>query len=123
VSLDERIEGVADHDAEVLQAHLVDALMHWWDELDERDGRAVEDLERLGKDDQRDGAPVPEVLPIGDRMPFEKRSRADVVVPLGNPVREMAEPVRRDVDAACCQPVSLLCCEGPVVTDDVLDRI
>ena len=41
---DERVERVADHDAEVLQPHLVDALVNGRDELDERDDLAVEDL-------------------------------------------------------------------------------
>jgi hypothetical protein len=33
VGFDELVEGVADHDTEVLQAHLVDALVHGRDEL------------------------------------------------------------------------------------------
>ena len=47
VGRDERVESVADHDAEVLQPHPVDALVHGRDELDERDGLAVEDLQRV----------------------------------------------------------------------------
>ena len=46
-----------------------------------------------------------------------------VLVPLGDTVREVAESVWGDVDAACGQPVSLLRGECPVVPDDVLDRI
>jgi hypothetical protein len=52
VGFDERVEGVADHDAEVLEPHLVDALVDGWVELDERDGLDVEDFERLRGDDQ-----------------------------------------------------------------------
>ena len=49
VGFDERVERVAHHDAEVLQPHLVDALVHWRDEFDERDDLVVEDFERLGE--------------------------------------------------------------------------
>jgi len=44
VGSDKRVESLADHDAEVLQPHLVDALMHGRDELDERDDLTVEDF-------------------------------------------------------------------------------
>ena len=84
---------------------------------------AVEDFERLGGNDQGDRAAVPDVLAIGDCVTFDEPAHMHVLVPLGHPVREVAEFVRGDVDAACGQPVSLLRGERPVVPDDVLDRI
>ena len=45
---DERVERVPDHDTQVLQAHLVDALVDGRNQLDQLDGLAVDDLERLG---------------------------------------------------------------------------
>jgi hypothetical protein len=47
----------------------------------------------------------------------------EVLVPLGDTVREVAERIRGDVDAARGQPVALMRDERPVVPDDVLDRI
>ena len=120
---DERLEGVADHDAEVLQPHLVDALVDGRDELDERDRLSVEDFERLGGNDQGDRSAVPHVLPIGDRMTLQQRPSVDVLVPLGHPEGEVTERVRGDVDAARQQAVALLGREGAVVADDVRDRI
>jgi hypothetical protein len=120
---DERVESVADHDAEVLQPHLVDALVDGRDELDERDDLSVEDFERLVGNDQGDRAAVPEVLAIGDGMAFNETPHLDVLIPLGDSVREVAEWVWGDVDAARRQPVSLLRGECAVVPDDVLDRI
>ena len=122
-ALDERVERVADHDAEVLQPHLVDALVDGRDELDERDDLAVEDLERLGGDDQGDRAAVPDVLAVGDRVALEERPDVDVLVPLGHAERQVAELVRRDVDAARQQAVALLRRERAVVADDVRDRV
>src|SRR6266540_3079341 len=58
----EVVDVVTDDDAEVLEAHPVDALVNGRDELDERDRSPVKDLERLGEHDQGDRTPVPEVL-------------------------------------------------------------
>ena len=108
MGFDEIVEGLAHHDPEVLQAHPVDALVHGWDQLDEGDDLAVEDVERLGGDDQGDGAAVPEVLAIGDRVAFEQRPDVDVLVPLRHADGEVAELVRADVDASGEEAVSLL---------------
>ena len=59
VGFDERVERVADDHPEVFQSHLVDTLVDWCDELDERDHLAVEDLERLGRNDEGDRSAVP----------------------------------------------------------------
>src|SRR5207249_10296012 len=109
--------------AEVLQAHPVDALVDGRDELDERDEGAVEDDERLRQQDLRHGPAVPDVLNVGGRVPLEEGPHVNVLLPLGDTVREVAEGIRGDVDAARRQPVALLSDEGQVVTDDVLDRI
>src|SRR3954468_8273478 len=123
VGLDERVECAADDDAEVLQAHLVDPLVDGRDELDQRDTLALEDVERLGGDDQGDRATVPYVLSIRDRMTLQQGSHVHVLVPLGHAEREVAERVRGDVDAARQQAVSLLRRERAVVADDVRDRV
>jgi hypothetical protein len=107
----------------VLEAHRVDALVDGRDELDERDERAVEDVERLRQQDLGHGPAVPDVLHVGDRVPLEEGPHVDVLVPFGDPVRVVAERIRGDVDAARRQPVALSSDEGPVVPDDVLDRI
>jgi hypothetical protein len=99
VGSDERVESVADHDAEVLQPHPVDAMVHGRDELDERDDLVVEDFERLGGNDQGDRAAVPDVLAIGDRMAFEQVPHMHVLVPLRHADGEVAERVGADVDA------------------------
>jgi hypothetical protein len=97
--------------------------VHGRDELDQRDGLVLEDVERLRGDDQRDRATVPDILAIGDRVALEQRPDVDVLVPFGHAVRQVAERVRGDVDAARQQPVALLGRERPVVTDDVADRV
>src|SRR6188768_775978 len=56
-------------------------------------------------------------------MALEQRPDMDVLVPLGDAVREMAGLIRAHVDAALEQPLMLPCCEGPVVADDVTHRI
>jgi ubiquinone/menaquinone biosynthesis C-methylase UbiE len=48
----ELVDVLTDDDAEVLEAHPVDALVNRRDELDVRDRSPVEDLERLGEHDQ-----------------------------------------------------------------------
>jgi hypothetical protein len=45
----EVVDVLTDDDAEVLDAHPVDALVNGRDELDERDRSPVEDIERLGE--------------------------------------------------------------------------
>ena len=120
---DERVELLADDHAEVLQAHLVDPLVDGRDELDERDDLAVEDAERLGEDDQGDRPAVPDVLAIGDRVPLEERPEVDVLVPLGDADRQVAQLVRRDVDAARGEAVALQGRERTVVADEVRDRV
>ena len=72
----ESVNLIADDYAEVLQAHLVDALVDGRDELDERDDLAVEDAKRLGGDDQGDRPSVPDPLAIGDRVPLEEGPEA-----------------------------------------------
>jgi hypothetical protein len=57
----ERVDPLRYDHPEVLDAHLVDALVDGWDELDERDGRAIEDLERGRKQDLRGRPAVPDV--------------------------------------------------------------
>ena len=75
------------------------------------------------EDDQGDRAAVPHVLAIGDGVAFEQTPHAHVLVPLGDPVGEVAESIPTDVDATCGQPVPLLRGERLVVPDDVLDGI
>ena len=53
----EVVDLLTDDDAEVLEAHPVDALVNGRDELDERDRSPVEDIERLGEHDQGDWIP------------------------------------------------------------------
>src|SRR5438105_11994477 len=119
----EVVDVLTDDDAEVLEAHPVDALVNGWDELDERDRSPVEDIERLGEHDLGDRAPVPDVLEVRPRMALEKRPLADVKVPIGDADGEVAERVRCDVDAAGNKTVALHRREGSIVPDDVGDRI
>ncbi len=67
----ELLDIVPDHDAEVLQPHPVDALVDGRDELDERDEGAIEEAPNV-----------------------------NVLLPLGDVVRDVAEGIRGDVDAA-----------------------
>jgi hypothetical protein len=119
----ECVDLIADHHAEVLHAHLVDPLVDRRDEFDERDDLAVEDAERLGRHDQGDRPSVPEILAIGDRVPLEKGPEVDVLVPLGDADREVAQLVGRDVDTARGQAVALQLRERAVVADEVRDRV
>jgi hypothetical protein len=119
----EVVDLLTDDDAEVLEAHPVDALVNGRDELDERDRSPVEDIERLGEHDQGDWTPVPEVLAVRPRMALEKRPLVDVQVPIGDADGEVAERVGCDVDAAGNKTVALHRREGPIVPDDVGDRI
>src|SRR6266566_547752 len=119
----EVVDVVTDHDAEVLEAHPVDALVNGWDELDARDRSPVEDLERLGEHDLGDRTPVPDVLEIRPRMALEQRALVDVKVPIGDADREVAERVGPNVDAAVDKPVALHRREGSIVPDDLGDRI
>jgi len=119
----EGVDLLADDHAEVLQAHLVDALVDGRDELDERDDPAVEDAERFGRDDQGDRPSIPDVLAIGDRVPLEERPEVDVLVPLGDAERQVAQVVRRDVDAARGEAIALQRRERAIVADEVRDRV
>jgi len=119
----ELVEVLTDDDAEVLETHPVDTLVNGWDELDVRDRSPIEDIERLDEHDQRDGTPVPDVLAVRPRVSLEKRALVDVQVPIGDADGQMAECVRRDVDAAGTETVALHRREAAIVPDDVGDRI
>src|SRR3954470_13813177 len=118
----EVVDVLTDDDAEVLEAHPIDALVNGRDELDERDRSPVEDIERLGEHDQGNRTPVPEVLAIRPRMALEQRPLVDVQVPIGDANGEVAEPVPCDVDAAGSKTVALHRGEGSIVPDDLGDR-
>src|SRR2546425_655418 len=119
----EVVDVLTDDDAEVLEAHPVDALVNRRDELDERDRSPVEDIERLGEHDQGDRTSVPDVLAVRPRMALEKRALVDVKVPIGDADGEVAERVGCDVDAAGNKTVALHRREGSIVPDDLGDRI
>jgi hypothetical protein len=119
----ELVDVLTNDDAEVLEAHPVDALVNGRDELDERDRSPVEDIERLGQQDEGDRTAVPEVLAVRLRMALEQRALVDIQVPVGHAHCEMAECVRRDVDAPRHEPVTLRGREPAVVPDDIGDRI
>ena len=87
----EVVELLTDDDTEVLEAHLVDALVNGRDELDERDRSPVEDIERFGEHDQGDRTSVPEVLAVRPRMALEKRPLVDVQIPIGDADGEVAK--------------------------------
>src|SRR5215208_2342952 len=114
----ELVDLLTDDDAEVLEAHPVDALVNGRDELDARDRSPIEDNERLGKHDQGDRTPVPDVLAVCGRMALEKRALVDVQIPIGDADGEVAQCVRRDVNAALKKPVALHRYEGSIVADD-----
>ena len=84
---------------------------------------AVEDAERLGEEDHGDRPAVPDVLRVGDGVALEEGPQVDVLVPLRHADGEVAQLVRRDVDAAGEQAVALLRGERPIVPDDVAHRI
>src|SRR6266545_4436171 len=119
----EVVDVLTDDHTEVLEAHPVDALVNWRDELDERDRSPVEDIERLGEHDLGDRTPVPDVLAVRLRMALEKRPLVDVEIPIGAADGEVAERVRCDVDAAVGEPVALHRREGSIVPDDLGYRI
>jgi hypothetical protein len=119
----EVVDVLADDDAEMLEAHPVDALVNGRDELDERDRSPVEDIERLGEHDQGDRTPVPDVLAVRLRMALEKRALVDVEVPVGDADGEVTERTGGDVDAAGDKTVALHRGEGSVVPDELGDRI
>jgi hypothetical protein len=56
-------------------------------------------------------------------MALEKRPLMDVQVPVGDADGEVAERIRRDVDAAGRKTVALHRREGSIVPDDLGDRI
>src|SRR5215208_6823588 len=108
----ELVDLLTDDDAEVLEAHPVDALVNGRDELDARDRSPIEDNERFGEHDQGDRTPVPDVLAVRARMALEKRALVDVQVPIGDADGEVAQRVRRDVDAAPKKALALHRDEG-----------
>jgi hypothetical protein len=111
----ELVDLFTDDDAEVLEAHPVDALVNGRDELDARDRSPVEDIERLGEHDLGDRTPVPDVLEVRTRMALEQRPLVDIQIPIGDADGEVAERVGRDVDAAGEKAVALHHCEGSIV--------
>src|SRR5436189_6369876 len=119
----EVVNVLTDDDAEVLEAHSVDALVNRRDELDTRDRSPVEDVERLGEDDLGDRTSVPDALEVRPRMALEKRALVDVQVPIGDARGEVTERVGRDVDAAGKKTVALHRRESPIVPDDLGDGI
>src|SRR5438128_2449173 len=86
-------------------------------------GRRFNSVPSPDQSSRQRGRAGPDVLHVGGRVPLEEGPHVNVLLPLGDTVRKVAEGVRGDVDAARRQPVALLSDEGPVVTDDVLDRI
>src|SRR6266487_876080 len=108
----EVVDVLTDDDAEVLEAHPVDALVNRRDELDERDRSPVEDIERLGEHDQGDRTPVPDVLGIRPRIALERRALVDVKDPIRDADSEVAERVGCDIDAAGNNTVALHRREG-----------
>src|SRR5881392_2395702 len=119
----EVVDVLTDDDAEVLEAHPVDAMVNGRDELDARDRSPIEDIERLGEHDQGDRTPIPDALAVRPRMTLEKRPLVDVKVPIGDADGEVAERVVCDVDAAGKKAVALQRREGPIVPDDLGNRI
>src|SRR3989441_6861003 len=111
----EGVDVLTDDDAEVLEAHPVDALVNGRDELDERDRSPIEDIERLGEHDQGDRTPVPDDLGVRPRMALEKRPLVDVKVPIGDADGEVAERAVCDVDAAAKKAVALQRREDSIV--------
>src|SRR5712664_1551870 len=107
----------------MLEAHPVDALVDRRDELDEGDWRPVEDAERVREEDLRDRSAVPDVLEVRGRVALEECAQMDVLVPVRDADRQVAQRVRADVDAAREQPLVLHRRESAVVPDDVADRI
>src|SRR5262249_4860299 len=90
----ELVELLTDDDAEVLEPHPIDTLVNGRDELDARDRSPIENIERLGEQDQRDRTPVPDALAVRPRMALEKRALVNVQVPIGDAAGEVAERVR-----------------------------
>ena len=90
----ELVDLLTDDDAEVLEAHPVDALVNGRDELDARDRSPIEDIEWLGEHDQGDRTPVPDALAVRPRVALEKRPLMDVQVPIGDADGDVAECVR-----------------------------
>ena len=56
-------------------------------------------------------------------MALEQRALVDVQVVIGDADGEVAERIRRDVDLADKETVTLHRCEGSIVPDDVGNRI
>jgi hypothetical protein len=56
-------------------------------------------------------------------VPLEERPEVNVLVPLGDANRQVAELVRRNVDATRCEAIALLRGKRPIVPNDVANRI
>ena len=69
------------------------------------------------------GRPFQTFSRFGDRVPLEEGPEVDVLVPLGDADRQVAQLVRRDVDAARSEAVALQRRERAVVADEVRDRV
>src|SRR5438270_12424059 len=102
----EVVDVLTDDDAEVLEAHPVDALVNGRDELDERDRSPVEDIERLGEHHLGDRTPVPDILGVRPRMTLEKRALVDIKVPIGVAHADVAARVWWDVSAEASETVA-----------------
>ena len=85
VGLDERVEGVADDEAEVFEAHAVDALVERRYQLDETDVVALADRERLLEEKLRNRPPVLHVLEVGGRDALKIVACRDVLAPGATP--------------------------------------
>jgi len=93
------------------------------DQLDQLDGQVRLHVEGLAQQDLRDRAAVPHVLEVRRSVALEQTAEVEVLVVIRNPVRQVAQRIRRDIDSARAQPVLLAGEERPVVTEDVLDRV
>ena len=118
----EVVDLLTDDDAEVLEAHPVDALVNRRDELDERDRGPVGPSSGSASRSRKSEAD-PEVLAVRPRIALEKRALVDVKVPISDADGEVAERVGPDVDAASNKTVALHRREGSIVADDLGDRI
>jgi hypothetical protein len=119
----ELVDRIADHDPDVLEPHLVDALVDRRDQLDQLNGHVRLHVHGLPQQDLRDRPPVPDVLQVRRGVALEQAADVEVLVVLGDAVCQVAQRIRRDVDSARAQPVLLAGEERPVVTEDVRDWV
>ena len=95
----ELVDAIAHDDAEVLQAHPVDALVDGRDELDHRDRAPSSTSSGSASRILEIGRPFQTFSSCG-RLALEQRADVDVLVPLGHAVGHVAQGIRGDVDAA-----------------------